>query len=97
MLHDAWLRRHAQDANALGDASAWLVNVTARLARPAPGKNAQVTPADGCPNRAQPEVERSVQRERNEYPYSVAILINAWGRIAIPFQKAPDTYELTKL
>jgi len=32
VLHDAWLRWHAQDSNALDDAEAWLVTVTTRLA-----------------------------------------------------------------
>ena len=32
VLHDAWLRWHAQDNNALDDAEAWLVTVTTRLA-----------------------------------------------------------------
>jgi RNA polymerase sigma factor (sigma-70 family) len=31
VLHDAWLRWHAQDADALDDAEAWLVTVTTRL------------------------------------------------------------------
>ena len=32
VLHDAWLRWHTQDSNALDDAEAWLVTVTTRLA-----------------------------------------------------------------
>jgi RNA polymerase sigma factor (sigma-70 family) len=32
VLHDAWLRWHAQDSGALDDAEAWLVTVTTRLA-----------------------------------------------------------------
>jgi len=32
VLHDAWLRWHAQDSAALDDAEAWLVTVTTRLA-----------------------------------------------------------------
>lgn len=32
VLHDAWLRWHAQDTEALEDAQAWLVTVTTRLA-----------------------------------------------------------------
>jgi RNA polymerase sigma factor (sigma-70 family) len=32
VLHDAWLRLHAQDLAALDDAEAWLVTVTTRLA-----------------------------------------------------------------
>src|SRR5580698_5065733 len=32
VLHDAWLRWHAQDVNELDDAEAWLVTVTTRLA-----------------------------------------------------------------
>jgi RNA polymerase sigma factor (sigma-70 family) len=32
VLHDAWLRWHAQDVDALDDAEAWLVTVTTRLA-----------------------------------------------------------------
>lgn len=32
VLHDAWLRLHAQDMNALDDPEAWLVTVTTRLA-----------------------------------------------------------------
>jgi RNA polymerase sigma factor (sigma-70 family) len=32
VLHDAWLRWHAQDTAALDDAEAWLVTVTTRLA-----------------------------------------------------------------
>ena len=32
VLHDAWLRLHAQDAGALDDPEAWLVTVTTRLA-----------------------------------------------------------------
>lgn len=32
VLHDAWLRLHAQDLGALDDAEAWLVTVTTRLA-----------------------------------------------------------------
>lgn len=32
VLHDAWLRWHAQDTDALDDAEAWLVTVTTRLA-----------------------------------------------------------------
>ncbi|HEY0197564.1 MAG TPA: RNA polymerase sigma factor SigJ [Rhodanobacter sp.] len=31
VLHDAWLRWHAQDADSLDDAEAWLVTVTTRL------------------------------------------------------------------
>jgi RNA polymerase sigma factor (sigma-70 family) len=31
VLHDAWLRWHAQDTDALDDAEAWLVTVTTRL------------------------------------------------------------------
>jgi RNA polymerase sigma factor (sigma-70 family) len=31
VLHDAWLRWHAQDTDALDDAKAWLVTVTTRL------------------------------------------------------------------
>ena len=33
VLHDAWLRLHAQDLAALDDPEAWLVTVTTRLAR----------------------------------------------------------------
>lgn len=32
VLHDTWLRWHAQDADALDDAEAWLVTVTTRIA-----------------------------------------------------------------
>jgi RNA polymerase sigma-70 factor (ECF subfamily) len=32
VLHDAWLRWHAQDADALDDPEAWLVTVTTRIA-----------------------------------------------------------------
>lgn len=32
VLHDAWLRLHAQDLSALDDSEAWLVTVTTRLA-----------------------------------------------------------------
>ena len=32
VLHDAWLRLHAQDIAALDDPEAWLVTVTTRLA-----------------------------------------------------------------
>ncbi len=32
VLHDAWLRWHAQDINALDDPAAWLVTVTTRIA-----------------------------------------------------------------
>ncbi len=32
VLHDAWLRWHAQDPHALDDAEAWLVTVTTRIA-----------------------------------------------------------------
>ncbi|MGC1548914.1 MAG: RNA polymerase sigma factor SigJ [Rhodanobacter sp.] len=32
VLHDAWLRWHAQDANTLDDPEAWLVTVTTRIA-----------------------------------------------------------------
>ncbi|OOG46056.1 RNA polymerase sigma factor SigJ [Rhodanobacter sp. C01] len=32
VLHDAWLRLHAQDIEALDDAEAWLVTVTTRIA-----------------------------------------------------------------
>lgn len=32
VLHDAWLRWHAQDTTALDDAEAWLVTVTTRIA-----------------------------------------------------------------
>ena len=32
VLHDAWLRLHAQDLDALDDPEAWLVTVTTRLA-----------------------------------------------------------------
>ena len=32
VLHDAWLRWHAQDVAALDDPEAWLVTVTTRLA-----------------------------------------------------------------
>ena len=32
VLHDAWLRWHAEDVDALDDAEAWLVTVTTRLA-----------------------------------------------------------------
>jgi RNA polymerase sigma factor (sigma-70 family) len=32
VLHDAWLRWHAQDTNALDDPEAWLITVTTRIA-----------------------------------------------------------------
>lgn len=32
MLHDAWLRWHAQNVDALDDPDAWLVTVTSRIA-----------------------------------------------------------------
>src|SRR6476661_7275795 len=32
VLHDAWLRLHAQDVGVLDDPAAWLVTVTTRLA-----------------------------------------------------------------
>ncbi|HTH67180.1 MAG TPA: sigma factor, partial [Rhodanobacter sp.] len=32
VLHDAWLRWHAQDIDALDDPEAWLVTVTTRIA-----------------------------------------------------------------
>jgi DNA-directed RNA polymerase specialized sigma24 family protein len=35
VLHDAWLRWHAQDTGAFDDAETWLVTVTTRL-RPSP-------------------------------------------------------------
>lgn len=65
VLHDAWLRLHAQDANTLDDPEAWLVTVTSRLAldrlRSAKVEREHYTgpwlPEPLAPAEAQPEAE----------------------------------------
>ncbi|KZC34690.1 MULTISPECIES: sigma factor [Rhodanobacter] len=43
VLHDAWLRWHAQDVQALDDPEAWLVTVTTRIA-PGGDRDQQLEP-----------------------------------------------------
>lgn len=65
VLHDAWLRWHAQDTAALDDAEAWLVTVTTRIAldrlRRARTERAHYTgpwlPEPLVPDAEQPEAE----------------------------------------
>jgi len=78
VLHDAWLRLHAQDLGALDDPEAWLVTVTTRLAldrlRRATAERAQYT-GPWLPEPLVPEEEHPEAALEREETISLSFLL----------------------